>query len=70
MDKMDITKLSIADLYYYAQASKDICVRYENSVKVYDGSIKTEGDDFEKYNKFNGIYLKILAEIERRVSEL
>lgn len=70
MEKMELSKLSIGDLYYYTQASKDICMRYENNIKVYDGSIRTEGDDYKKYDKFNKIYLRLLEEIERRVSEL
>ena len=70
MAKSDISTLSISELYFYAQATKNICTRYENSIKVYDGSIRTDGDDYEKYDKFNRIYLKILDEIEKRVSAL
>ena len=70
MAKSDISALSISELYFYAQATKNICTRYENSIKVYDGSIRTDGDDYEKYDKFNRIYLKILDEIEKRVSAL
>lgn len=70
MAKSDISNLSISELYYYTQATKEICSRYENNIKVYDGSIRTEGDDYDNYNKFNKIYLKLIVELEKRVSEL
>lgn len=71
MDKnTNLSTLSIADLYFYEQAAKEICTRYENTIKQYDGSIRTEGNDFSRYDKFNKIYLRIIEELENRVSNL
>ena len=70
MEKTDISKISISDLYFYEQAAKEICTRYENNIKQYDGSIRTEGNEYNSYSKFNKIYLKIMEELENRVSKL
>ena len=71
MDKnTKLSELSISDLYYYEQAAKEICTRYEKNIKQYDGSIRTEGDDYYSYNRYNKVYLKIIEELEDRISKL
>ena len=71
MDKTtNLSTLNISDLYFYEQAAKEICTRYENTIKQYDGSIRTDGHEFANYDKFNKIYLKIVEELEKRVSNL
>ena len=70
MTNIDIKKLSIEDLVNYYKATKELCQRYEKSIKNYDGSINTDGETYRKYDKFSKTYLKLLEEMEARVSEL
>ena len=68
--KIDISALSISELVDYEKAVKSVVLQYENNIKMYDGSIRTEGDDFNKYNTLNKLYLKILSEMEKRLLKL
>ena len=69
MAKIDISKLSIEELISYEKAAKEVCLRYENTIKNYDGSIRF-GDEYTKYEKYHKVYLKILSELEDRISDL
>lgn len=70
MAKIDISKLTIDELVHYEEAAKRVCLRYENNIRVYDGSLRVDSDDYAKYDKFNQIHLKIIREMENRLSEL
>jgi len=70
MAEVDIKKLTIGELIDYEKAAKAVCLRYENNIKVYDGSLRTNSLDYDLYEKYNKIYLKILSELEDRVSKL
>jgi hypothetical protein len=70
MAKIDISKLSVEELVHYEEAAKKVILHYENSIKVYDGSIRLNSADYEAYEKYNKVYLKILRELENRLSEL
>ena len=65
-----INTLSIGELIDYERAVKAVSLRYENNIKMYDGSIKTEGEDYQKYNVLNNIHFKILSELENRLLQL
>ena len=68
--KKEVSNLTIGELADYERAMKPLILKYENSVKNYDGSVKTDSTYYRKYEVLNKIYLKILDEIEKRVLEL
>ena len=70
MAKVDISKLTIEELVNYEKAAKQVCLRYENTIKNYDGSIRTTDEDYTKYEKYHKVYLRILSELESRISDL
>lgn len=69
MEKVDISKVSLADLVNYEKLIKSVILSYENSIKMYDGSIKTDNIEYQKYERLNKIYKKILVESEKRILE-
>jgi len=69
MEKADISKVSLGDLVNYEKLIKSVILSYENSIKMYDGSIKTDNIEYQKYERLNKIYKKILVESEKRILE-
>ena len=67
MEKVDISKVSLADLVNYEKLIKSVILSYENSIKMYDGSIKTDNIEYQKYERLNKIYKRILVESEKRI---
>ncbi len=67
---MDLKKLSIDELLQYEEAAQIVCTRYENNLKMYDGSITNSGPEFLKFDKYNKLYLRIFEEIENRLNAL
>ena len=70
MAKINMSDLSIVELNAYEEAANKICLRYENSLRVYNGSIRTDTCDYNEYEKFNKIHLRLLKEMENRLGEL
>lgn len=70
MAKDKINTMDINDLITYSKATDIICRKYENSIKTYNGSINTQTREYEDYQKYNGIRLSILKEIEKRLENL
>lgn len=70
MDKKNISNLTLDELVTCEKAAKSVILRYENNIKMYDGSIRTGGEDYVNYEKFNKIYLRIIDEMEKRISDL
>ena len=69
--KLDtISSLSLRDLIDYEKAASLICRRYENNIKMYDGSIRQSGLEYENFKRLNDTHTKILNEIEKRVKNL
>lgn len=58
------------ELLCYYKIAKELCQRYENSIKNYDGSIITDGETYQKYEKLSKVCLKLLDEMESRVLDL
>lgn len=69
MEKVDVSKVSLGDLVNYEKLIKSVILSYENSIKMYDGSIKTDNIEYQKYERLNKIYKKILVESEKRILE-
>ena len=67
MEKADISKVSLGDLVNYEKLIKSVILSYENSIKMYDGSIKTDNIEYQKYERLNKIYKRILVESEKRI---
>jgi hypothetical protein len=68
--KEKISELSIFDLINYEKAISLICRRYENSVKLYDGTIRQNSIEYENFKKTNDLHNRIMLEIEKRVNGL
>jgi hypothetical protein len=67
MEKVDVSKVSLGDLVNYEKLIKSVILSYENSIKMYDGSIKTDNIEYQKYERLNKIYKRILVESEKRI---
>ena len=65
-----VSSLSLRDLIDYEKAASLICRRYENNIKMYDGSIRQSGLEYENFKRLNDTHTKILNEIEKRVKNL
>jgi hypothetical protein len=68
--KETLVDLTLFDLINLEKASSLICRRYENNIKMYDGSIRQSGFEYEKYKKINNLHSNILNEIEMRLEKL
>jgi hypothetical protein len=65
-----LSTLSVSELIDYEKIAMLICRRYENNIKMYDGSMRQSGREYEKYKKINELHSKILNEFEQRLDEL
>lgn len=63
-------KFSVSELVDQLKAAEEICKRYEKSVKMYDGTINNNTYEFNQFEKYNAIYSNILAELEKKLSEI
>ena len=66
-DEKSLSDHSLFDLINLEKACALICRRYENNIKMYDGSIRQSGYEYEKYRKINNLHSNILNEIEKRL---
>ena len=66
--KVKISELSTFDLITYERAISLICRRYENSVKLYDGTIRQNSIEYDNFKKNNDLHNRIIMEIEKRVN--
>lgn len=69
-DTIKIENLSLRDLLDYEKAATIICRRYENSIKLYDGTIRQSGPEYLRFNKANLLHNSLLNEIEKRLTIL
>lgn len=69
-DEIKIENLSLRDLLDYEKAATIICRRYENSIKLYDGTIRQSGPEYLRFNKANLLHNSLLNEIEKRLTIL
>ena len=68
--KDKLKSLSIIELINFEKAASLICRRYENNIKMYDGSIRQNGREYDRYKKINELHSSILNEIELRLDNL
>lgn len=69
-EEESLNKHSLFDLINLEKACALICRRYENNIKMYDGSIRQSGYEYEKYRKINNLHSNILNEIEKRLEKM
>ena len=67
---MKIKDLTIAELNDLIKSSDIICKIYENSIKLYDGTINTNAVEYKDFNLLNEIRGKLLKEVEKRLKKL
>lgn len=70
MSKKKINTIELSELLNLEKACNIICKRYENIVKMYDGSINTKTREYSTYTYYNNIRLKIMDELEARLKEI
>ena len=46
-----------------------VCVKYEQTIKNYDGTISTEGKNADTFKKYNALHERILSEMESRLNK-
>lgn len=69
MKTFDKTTLNtINDLLQLEKAAKIICLRYENTIKNYDGSIINNAE-YAKFKKFNEFRNEIINELEKEINK-
>ena len=65
--KPTLKSISLFDLLTLEKASGLICKRYENTVKMYDGTINAKGGEYVRFKTFLDIHTNVLNEIENRI---
>ena len=66
----ELGKINICDLVAYEKVTRLVCMKYENSIKNYDGTLNQDSLDFSKFEKFNRLRNNILEEMEKRLVNL
>lgn len=61
-------KFTLSELIELEKASSIVCKKYENSSRVYDGSI-TNGPSYEKFKKYNDFHTNIVLQMEKIIDE-
>lgn len=67
LNKPTLKSISLFDLLTLEKASGLICKRYENTVKMYDGTINAKGGEYVRFKTFLDIHTNVLNEIENRI---
>lgn len=63
-----LEKMSLKELLEYEKASAIVCRKYENSSRVYDGSI-ANGPLYERFKKYNEFHADVIQAMERIIDE-
>lgn len=69
LSKPTLKSISLFDLLTLEKASGLICKRYENTVKMYDGTINAKGGEYARFKTYLDIHTNVLNEIEKRILE-
>jgi hypothetical protein len=69
LSKPRLESISLFDLLTLEKASGLICKRYENTVKMYDGTINAKSGEYARFKTFLDIHTNVLNEIENRILE-
>lgn len=70
MKKIKLSEIAVGDLIELEKAASLICKNYENSIKMYDGSINTTVIEYSEFNYFNNIRIMLIKEIEKRLRNI
>ena len=70
MIKFKLSEIAVGDLIELEKAASLICKNYENSIKMYDGSINTTVIEYSEFNYFNNIRIMLIKEIEKRLRNI
>jgi hypothetical protein len=70
MKKLKLSEIAVGDLIELEKAASLICKNYENSIKMYDGSINTTVIEYSEFNYFNNIRIMLIKEIEKRLRNI
>ena len=67
MKEIILTDIELRDLMDLEKAANLICKYYENSFKMYDGTINTSTSEYKHFSYLNDIRGEIINEIENRL---
>lgn len=67
--KPTLKSITLFDLLTLEKAASLICRRYENTVKMYDGSINRNSCEYNSFKTYLDIHTNVLNEIEKRILE-
>jgi hypothetical protein len=70
MERIKINEISLTDLIGLEKIANILCKNYENSIKMYDGTINTNVREYRIYTEYNNIRLQILNEMENRLKNI
>lgn len=70
MEKTKISEINLTDLIGLEKIANTLCKNYENSIKMYDGTINTNVREYRIYSEYNNIRLQILNEMENRLKNI
>jgi hypothetical protein len=70
MGKIKINEINLTDLIGLEKIANILCKNYENSIKMYDGTINTKVREYKIYTEYNNIRLQILNEMENRIKNI
>lgn len=67
--KPTLKSISLFDLLTLEKAASLICRRYENTIKMYDGSVNRNSYEYNSFKTYLDIHTNVLNEIEKRILE-
>lgn len=70
MERIKINEISLTDLIGLEKITNILCKNYENSIKMYDGTINTNVREYRIYTEYNNIRLQILNEMKNRLKNI
>ena len=62
-------KLTNSEIVDLERMCRMVCVKYEQTIKNYDGTISTEGKNADTFKKYNALHERILSEMESRLNK-
>ena len=64
-----MNKLTNAEIVDLEKMCRLVCVKYEHTIKKYDGTIADDTKDAETFKKYNSLHERILSEMEARLEK-
>ena len=62
-------KLDNRELLELEKMCRLVCMKYEHTIKNYDGTISSDSEYTGRFKRYNGLHEKVLSEMEARIGK-